>query len=145
MRALSLLILVMAPLTAGAQTSEDTQTPAEIAHLQAKLRFLGYHLDGITGIFGPQTRRAVEAFEFSIGMGDEGRLSEGELSLLDAQVAAEAFERFGYRLVGFWSDVPCSENTDLNAGIWMEDLAWIAQPGQRFALSEIIPRYPVGT
>ena len=125
-----------APLTAGAQTV------AEVAELQAKLRFLGYNLDTVNGTFGPQTRRAIEAFEFSIGMGDEGELSEGEMALLDAQVAAEAFDRFGYRLVGYWSPAPCSD-ADLTNGLWMDDLAWIAGPGQRFALMEVSLENPL--
>ena len=114
----------------------SAQTPAEVASLQAKLRFLGFGIETINGVFGTQTRRAVQAFEFSIGMGDEGRLSNGEMALLDAQVAATAFDRFGYRLIGYWSPLACEEDQDLTEGLWMEDLAWIATPEQRFPLVE---------
>ena len=112
------------------------QTPTEVASLQAKLRFLGFSIDTINGVFGPQTRRAVQAFEFSIGMGDEGRLDNGEMALLDAQVAATAYDRFGYRLLGYWSPLECGADTGLTDGLWMEDLAWIATPAQRFPLVE---------
>ena len=137
MRVVALTLLVFLPTSAGAQSAD------EVANLQAKLRFLGYGIETISGIFGPQTRRAVEAFEFSVGMGDEGRLDEGEMALLNAQVAVTAFERFGYRLVGYWSAKPCEQAQDPRHGLWLDDLAWIVTPQQHFPLAEIVPSEPI--
>lgn len=134
-------LMLLIPLGLG--VCARAQTPAEIMQLQAELRFIGYRIDAINGIYGPQTRQAVEAFEFSMGTGNEGRLNAGERAMLSAQVAATAFEAFGYRLRGYWTPLPCEEDPDLAEGIWMDDLAWLATDTQSHPLVETILTEPL--
>ena len=134
-----LLCFALAPFWGQAQDqdAEDAgPTPQDIMELQAQLRFLGHDIDAINGIYGPQTTRAVEAFEFSVGMGDEGRLDEGEQALLRAQISALSYEKFGYRLRGYWSPLDCSEDADQTLGLWFDDLVWIYDDKRRFPLVE---------
>ena len=126
--ALVLLSLLMASLTPHAARAQDGQaipdiTEDQVRELQAALLFLGHEIEGVTGFYGEQTTRAVEAFEFSVGMGNEGRLDAGERALLDAQIVALSYEKFGYRLRGYWSPVPCDQDTTYDQGIWLDDLA----------------------
>ena len=44
----------------------------DVATLQQKLQELGFHLDRLDGIFGPQTDRAVREFQRSVGLADDG-------------------------------------------------------------------------
>lgn len=92
-----------------AQAQDAASGTEDVRALQAALRFIGHRIDTVDGTYGEQTRRAVEAFEFSMGLGNEGELSEGERVLLDAQVTAMSFEKFGYRLAGVWTVGPCDE------------------------------------
>ena len=44
----------------------------DVASLQRKLQDLGFHLDRIDGVFGPQTDKAVREFQRSVGISDDG-------------------------------------------------------------------------
>ncbi|NBU32101.1 MAG: N-acetylmuramoyl-L-alanine amidase [Actinobacteria bacterium] len=44
----------------------------DVATLQHKLQELGFHLDRLDGVFGPQTDRAVREFQRSVGLSDDG-------------------------------------------------------------------------
>lgn len=44
----------------------------DVATLQHKLQDLGFHVDRLDGIFGPQTDRAVREFQRSVGLADDG-------------------------------------------------------------------------
>ena len=116
--------------------------PEEVLALQAALRFVGHEIGEITGIYGNQTTQSVEAFEFSIGMGNEGWLDEDERDLLDAQVTAMSYEKFGYRLRGYWSPVACHEDMAYDKGIWLNDLALLNRE-EAIPLIEMKPKTPM--
>jgi len=44
----------------------------DVATLQHKLQELGFHLDRLDGVFGPQTDNAVREFQRSVGLADDG-------------------------------------------------------------------------
>ena len=44
----------------------------DVATLQQKLQDLGFHLDRLDGVFGPQTDKAVREFQRSVGLADDG-------------------------------------------------------------------------
>ena len=44
----------------------------DVASLQHKLQELGFHLDRLDGVFGPQTDKAVREFQRSVGLSDDG-------------------------------------------------------------------------
>ena len=139
LRPLLVLISALWGLTGqgGTQDAADPEafeeTIQEVRELQAALAFLGYSVDAADGIYDSQTTRAVEVFEFSVGMGDEGVLDEGELAVLAARVMAHSYEKFGYRLHGRWQVGDCASS---QASLWFEDLVWLADPQTRFALLE---------
>jgi len=135
------LVLWAGLMPAGAQV--DPANAQDVRELQAALRFLDYRIDAVTGVYDEQTTRAVRAFEFSLGMGSEGTLSVDELALLEARVAAVSFERFGYRLHGYWSDRACDQDPEFSHGLWLENLVVLQGNEGRYALDMRVPEAPI--
>jgi len=134
-------VLVVGLFSLARAQDGDLIQDSEVAELQAALRFLGHRIETVDGTYGEETKRAVEAFEFSVGMGNEGELDEGELALLEAQVAALSFEKFGYRLRGFWGAEGCGQNPGSETGFWLDDLALLVGE-ERLPLLELHPEDP---
>ena len=109
----------------------------DVASLQQKLQALGFHLDRLDGIFGPQTDNAVREFQRSVGLADDGtcgpavfaafaRLSRtvtgGSQEHLRDLVALDPTRKPDS--ISILIDVVDSERTLVNDSVTISDVCW---------------------
>jgi hypothetical protein len=68
----------------------------EVEDIQNGLQFLGFSLPvwGVDGKFGPETRKAVENFQNSVGLEETGKVDRPELEKLVSELKSKNFETF---------------------------------------------------
>jgi len=76
------------------QSGKKLQYQPEVEKLQIVLQFLGYSLPkwGVDGLFGPETKKAVEAFQKSNNLQVTGILKKLDLQILYALLVLQKFE-----------------------------------------------------
>lgn len=79
-----------------ANPAKQAKQREERREIQRRLNALGFDAGAPDGIFGPRTRRAIMAFERSIGTGANGRLSTDEVNRLYAMSAPLMVGGAGY-------------------------------------------------
>ncbi|HEU0222777.1 MAG TPA: peptidoglycan-binding protein [Paracoccaceae bacterium] len=90
---------VRPPVAAAPQPSPDEAAEAALgldqrdrARVQEHLAILGFDPRGIDGVFGPNTRAAIAAWQGAEGLPQSGYLKEGQLERLENRAAARARE-----------------------------------------------------
>ncbi len=63
------------PVTGGWPRGDKPLSRSETEELQRRLTALGYETGGVDGIAGPDTRRAVRAFQSARGLTPDGYVS----------------------------------------------------------------------
>ena len=76
------------------QSGKKLQYQPEVEKLQIVLQFLGYSLPkwGVDGLFGPETKKAVESFQKSNNLQVTGTLKKLDLQFLYALLVLQKFE-----------------------------------------------------
>ena len=112
---LSLLLIRLVKTSSSQQTvptlSRVGSTGTEVTHVQQKLKSLGFYTGSVDGVYGSATKKAVAAFQKSVGLtadgvtgnatllylglssgsgGGYGRYNQNDVSLLARVISAEA-------------------------------------------------------
>ena len=91
-----------------AETAQDAETALNLSRtdrrdIQANLTLLGYDTNGVDGLFGQGTRRAIRQWQKANSRSDTGFLNRVEISLIKEQADAER-QRIEREDSELWSD-----------------------------------------